>query len=201
MPEQNTEQVILDAARTVFVEQGPTARMTDVAEAADIHQSLLHYYFRRRENLYRTVFEEELKRTMPAQADVLKSDRPLPEKLRRFAQNMIDFHADNPHLAAFLLFETHYNDEHFDTIEATLLGIDLGALQQQIDERVEQGEMEPVDVRHLLTHLFSLCLFPFLAKPIFQLIYDLDEAAFDAFIEERKEVVPAFVDRALGSGR
>jgi AcrR family transcriptional regulator len=201
MPEQNTEQDILDAARTVFVEQGPTARMTDVAEAADIHQSLLHYYFRRRENLYRKVFEEELKRTMPAQADVLRSDRPLSEKLRRFAQNMIDFHAKNPHLAAFILFEIHYNDEHFDTIEATLVGIDLADLQQQIDERVEQGEMEPVDVRHLLTHLFSLCLFPFLAKPIFQLIYDLDEAAFDAFIEERKEAVPAFIDRALGLDR
>jgi AcrR family transcriptional regulator len=201
MPNQSTEQAILDAARTVFVEQGPNARMTDVAEEAGLNQSLLHYYFRRRKNLYQTVFEEELKRTMPAQADVLKSDRPLPEKLHRFARNLIDFHADNPHLAAFILFEINYNNENFETIQATLLRVDFGVLQQQIDQRVEQGKMEPVDVRHLLAHLFSLCLFPFLAKPIFQLIYDLDEAAFDAFIEERKEAVPAFIDRALGFDR
>ncbi|MFB6273851.1 MAG: TetR/AcrR family transcriptional regulator [Salinibacter sp.] len=71
MAPQDTEHLILDAARTVFVEKGPNARMQDVADEADINQSLLHYYFRDRETLYRTVFGEELQRIMPAQTEVM----------------------------------------------------------------------------------------------------------------------------------
>lgn len=197
MSRQDTEQEILDAARTVFVEKGPNARMQDVAEEAGINQSMLHYYFRHRENLYRTVFKEELQRVMPAQTEVLQSDRPLPEKLCCFARNVIDFHGDNPHLAAFVLFETHYNDEHFEEIEEALSGLDLDVLQRQIDEHAQQSGMAAIDARHLLAHTFSLCLFPFVAKPIFQSIYDLDDAAFEAFIEERKAAVPMFIERAL----
>jgi AcrR family transcriptional regulator len=196
---QDTEQVILDAAREVFVRLGPQARMQDVAEEADITQSLLHYYFRRRDDLYRAVFEAELKRVMPEKAEVLRSDRPLEEKLALFAEKAIAFHAENPHLAAFIVFETHYNDEHFEKIEAALSDLDLEGLQRQIDERVEAGTLEPMDARHLLAHTFSLSLFPFIAKPIFQSIFDLDEEGFEGFIEERKEAVPQFIRRALSA--
>jgi len=195
---QDTEQVILDAARKVFVELGPAkARMQDVAEEAGITQSLLHYYFRRRDDLYQMVFEEELRRVMPKETDVLNSDRPLPEKLEIFAERSIALHAENPHLAAFIIFETHYNDEHFKQIEQAMSGIDLERMQEQIDARAEAGEMAPTDAHHLLAHLFSLCIFPFVAKPIFQSIYDMDDEAYRAFIEERKTEVPRFLRQAL----
>jgi AcrR family transcriptional regulator len=194
---RDTEQVILEAARKVFVKMGPQARMQDVAEEADITQSLLHYYFRRRDDLYRAVFEAELKRIMPEKAEVLASDRPLEEKLTRFAEIAISFHAENPHLAAFVVFETHYNDQHFEQIEAVMSGIDLDAMQAQIDERVAAGEMEPTDARHLLAHIFSLVLFPFVAKPIFQSIYGMDESEYNDFIEERKETVPQLIRQTL----
>jgi AcrR family transcriptional regulator len=197
VPKRDTEQVILDAARKVFVELGPQARMQDVAEEADITQSLLHYYFRRRDDLYQAVFEKELQRVMPEQAEVLRSDRPLEEKLSIFAEGAIDFHADNPHLAAFIIFETHYNDEHFESIEAALSGIDLDGLQRQIDERVEAGTMEPMDARHLLAHTFALCLFPFIARPMLQSVFGMDEDECGAFLEERKDTVPQFLRRAL----
>jgi AcrR family transcriptional regulator len=197
---KDTEQAILDAARKVFVELGPVkARMQDIAEEADITQSLLHYYFRRRDDLYRKVFEEELQRVMPEQMEVLASDRPLREKLEVLARGMIDFHADNPHLAAFIVFETHYNDDRFEEIEAALSDIHMDALQEQIDERVEAGEMAPIEATHLLAHVFSLCLFPFIAKPVFRSMYDMEEDEYRRFIEERKQAVPDFIDRALAT--
>jgi AcrR family transcriptional regulator len=199
---QDTEEQILEAARKVFVEMGPVqARMQDIAEEADITQSLLHYYFRRRDALYEAVFEKELSRIMPKKTEVLKSDRPLDEKLTLFAQRSIEFHAENPHLAAFVIFEAHYNDEHFERIEEAMASIDLSVMQDQIDERVAAGKMEPMDARQLLAHVFSLCLFPFIAKPILQSIYDMDDAAYQAFIEERKRTVPELLTQALGFER
>jgi AcrR family transcriptional regulator len=199
---RDTEQVILEAARKVFVELGPVqARMQDVAEEADITQSLLHYYYRNRDQLYRAVFQEELQRFMPARVEALTSDAPLPEKLETFARGMIDFHAENPHLAAFIAFETHYNDEHFEQIEAPLADLDLAAMQKQIDARVEAGTMAPTDAKHLLAHVLSLCLFPFIARPILQSVYDMDDAAYEQFIAERKKTVPQFVTRALSQAK
>lgn len=195
---QDTEQIILDAARKVFVELGPAkARMQDVAEEADITQSLLHYYFRRRDDLYQKVFEEELQRIMPKETEMLNSDRPLVDKLAYFAENAIELHAENPHLAAFIIFEAHYDDEHFEEIEKALSSIDLERMQEQINARAEAGEMDPMDARQLLAHVFSLCLFPFIAKPIFQSIYGMDEAGYEDFIEERKAEVPKLLRRVL----
>jgi AcrR family transcriptional regulator len=195
---RDTEDIILDAARKVFVELGPVnARMKDVADEAGITQSLLHYYFRKRDELYRAVFQAELKRIMPKQVYELKSDAPLPEKLEAFARGVIDVHAENPHLAAFVLFETHYNDEHFDEIREALAGLDLDVLQRQIDERVEAGNMEPMRAEHLLTNVLALALFPFVARPILQSVYGMDEDDYRTFIEERKDAVPQFVGQAL----
>jgi AcrR family transcriptional regulator len=171
--------------------------MQDIAEEADITQSLLHYYFRKRDDLYRAVFEEELKRFVPEQVDVLMSDRPLLEKLETFARGVIDFHAENLHLAAFVAFETHYNEEHRERLEDTFADLDLSVMQQQIDARVEAGEMAPIDARHLLTNLLSMCLLPFVTAPIFRTMYGMDEDAYHDFLDERKDEVPAFVERAL----
>jgi hypothetical protein len=40
-------------------------------------------------------------------------------------------------------------------------------------------------------------LFPFVAKPIFQSIYGMDESEYNDFIEERKETVPQLIRQTL----
>lgn len=198
MPVQDTEQVILDAARKVFVELGPVnARMQDVADEADITPSLLNYYFRTRKQLYRAVFEEELRRFVPPQIDELASERPLEEKLRDFSRQVIDFHADNPHLAAFVAFETHYNDDHRERLDTVFSGMDLTVLQQQLDARAEAKNEPAVDARHLLADILSLCLLPFVAMPIFKSMLSIEDEQYTAFLEERKTKVPELVSRAL----
>ena len=45
--DQSSEQVILEAAKKVFVRKGMAgARMQDIADEAGINKALLHYYFR-----------------------------------------------------------------------------------------------------------------------------------------------------------
>jgi AcrR family transcriptional regulator len=201
MAKKDTEQVILDAARKVFVELGPAnARMQDVAEEADITPSLLHYYFRKRDQLFAAVFEEELSRFIRQQIQLIKSEQALLPKLKEFAHKVIDFHAENPHLAAFVAFETHYNTDRLDDMEDIYRTFDLTTLQNQIDEAAETGDVQPMDAEHLLVNVLSLCLLPFVAMPIFRKGFGMDEDEYAAFIEERKEEVPRFVERALTCG-
>ena len=50
--EQNTEQIILEAAEAEFLEKGySNAKMMAIAQRAGVAHSMLHYYFRSKENL------------------------------------------------------------------------------------------------------------------------------------------------------
>jgi len=55
--EQNTEDRIVDAAKTVFINKGMDgARMQEIANEAGINKALLHYYFRTKNKLFEKVF-------------------------------------------------------------------------------------------------------------------------------------------------
>lgn len=198
MASKDKEELILDAARKVFVEKGPVnARMQDIADEADITPSLLHYYYRKRDDLYEAVVEQEIRRLIPKQAALLSSDRPLEEKLAEFARRLIDFHAANPHHAAFIAFESHYNERHLERLRDAFAHLDLEALQNELDARSHRGESVPGDARHLLMNILSLCIFPFIVSPIFRAIFEVDEDAYRQILEQRKEEVPTFIRMAL----
>ncbi|MEZ5028147.1 MAG: helix-turn-helix domain-containing protein [Ferruginibacter sp.] len=59
--DKNTEQVILLAARKVFIEKGLAgSRMQDIANQAGHNKALLHYYFTSKNKLFDIVFEQEI---------------------------------------------------------------------------------------------------------------------------------------------
>ena len=82
--DQDTEQRILQAARTVFVRSGTAgARMQEIAEEAGVNQALLHYYFRSKERLSEAVFADTAGRMFPVLIATLGSDAPIGEKIDR----------------------------------------------------------------------------------------------------------------------
>src|SRR5512139_1959430 len=82
--DRETEQRILDAARTVFVRRGTAgARMQEIAAEAGVNQALLHYYFRSKERLASAVFQQVAARVFPVLLQVLGSDMTLDEKVER----------------------------------------------------------------------------------------------------------------------
>ena len=78
----DTEQRILEAARTVFLRRGTAgARMQEIAAEAGVNQALLHYYFRSKERLSAAVFQQIASRVFPALALTLAADISLDEKI------------------------------------------------------------------------------------------------------------------------
>lgn len=200
MPTDNdTEERIFEAARKVFVERGPSnARMQDIAEEAGITSSLLHYYFRSREQLFAQVFEKEVLRVIPRGRELLESDRPLQEKLARFSEMLIEFHGENPHLAVSVVYEAHYDPDRLQGVREALRAIDLTRLQDQVDRRVSEGTMRSVSAEDLLTNVVALSVFPVLARPVLQAVLGIDgEEAFEEFLDGRSSSVPAFVEAAI----
>ena len=201
-----TEQRILDAARTVFLRRGTAgARMQEIAQEAGVNQALLHYYFRSKERLSGAVFEQIAARVFPALAQTLGANISLDEKIDRLVAIYLENLSRNPFLPGYLLSELHHHPERVPQQIAKAIGAEPAGvlsplfekLGAQIDERVAAGTMRPIAPEQFAINLISLCIFPFAARPMLRLVFAMDDEAFTRFIEQRKTELPAFFRNAL----
>jgi AcrR family transcriptional regulator len=78
-----TEVLILDAARKVFLENGfDGATMQQIASEAGINKALLHYYFRGKDRLFEAVFIEAFAKMVPNLLKIFTSEIEFKEKIR-----------------------------------------------------------------------------------------------------------------------
>ncbi|MEO8619797.1 MAG: TetR family transcriptional regulator [bacterium] len=204
--DRETEQKILDAARSVFIRRGTAgARMAEIAKEAGVNQALLHYYFRSKERLASAVFEHIAGHIFPALAQTLGADISLDEKIDRLVAVYLDNLTRSPFLPGYLLSELHHNPGRVEELIAKAIGAApvgvlpplLQKLGAQIDERVAAGTMRAIAPEQFAVNLISLCIFPFAARPMLRIAFGMDDDAFAQFIEQRKTELPAFFRNAL----
>ena len=194
----NTEQLILEAAKVVFIKKGMEgARMQEIADEAGINKALLHYYFRSKDKLFTAVFKESFFKLFPNIVDLLKSDITLFDKIRLFVENYIDIINANPLLPSFVIHELSRNpDTVVQMIKSS--GVNPIYFVNQVQEEIEKGSIEVVQPLHLIVNMLAMCIFPFITKPILQeVIFDQDQQQFDIFIQERKKEVSDFIINSI----
>ena len=64
---------------------------------------------------------------------------------------------------------------------------------KQLEKEKKQGIIKKVDPLQLLLNLVSLCIFPFVARPMIQLIAAMDRTEFDVMMEQRKKEIPRLI--------
>ncbi|NOX48460.1 MAG: TetR/AcrR family transcriptional regulator [Chlorobi bacterium] len=194
----NTEQNILEAAKVVFVAKGMDgARMQEIADKAGINKALLHYYFRSKDKLFEAVFVEILSKLIPDISELLLSELPLFEKIRKFTQHYIDTIRENPLIPVFILHELNREPEGIARTFKSM-GIQPQIFIDEIKREIEKGTIVPIDPLHLIVNLLSMCIFPIVAQPIMQhLIFEENGEAYSAFLEQRKKEVPEFIINSI----
>ena len=66
-----------------------------------------------------------------------------------------------------------------------------------VQEQIKKGMIKPVNPLQLLLNIISLCVFPFVAKPMFQLVTNIDKVMFEKILEQRKNEVSKFIIDAI----
>ncbi len=195
---QNTEKMILEAAKEVFVEYGfDGASMQKIADRAGINKALLHYYFRSKDKLFEATFREVFFSMIPPLINTVKEEMPLEKKIEIFVGKYIDTLRDNPLVPLFILHELNRNPENLPELVKES-GIDPAVFFDQISSEIESGNIRPVPPHHLMINILALSIFPFVAKPIIKgLFFNRDNDEFNKFIEERKEIVTTFILNAI----
>lgn len=193
--DSSTEQKILESARLVFVRDGMAgARMQDIADQAGINKALLHYYFRSKEKLFETIFLDAAEKIFPRMNAIFSSNKSLFQKIEDFCDTYISIIIGNPYLPLFVLTEINRDPVNFlDKIWPQYAKPDPRPFLLQIEKEVKQGIIKPINPIHLLVNMLSMCVFPFVGKPMLQHNLGIDDMQFRKLMEQRKKEVAAFI--------
>jgi TetR/AcrR family transcriptional regulator len=196
--EQNTEDKIVEAAKTVFIRKGMDgARMQEIASEAGINKALLHYYFRTKAKLFDQVFSIVFKEVFKILEMAVMNELSFEAFLEKFITEYIALLKRKPYIPQFVIHELNRNPkmivEHMQNTR-----LDKQQLFDIIDKAVEDKLIRPIPPVHLITNILSMCIFPFVAKPIITgFALDGDKEKYKAYIDERPEQVVAFVKNAI----
>lgn len=198
MESKTTEELILRAAETLFLEQGFKETTTaQIAKAAGCNSALVHYYFRTKENLFAHIFESKVEQY--AQSLFLELDQiESIEALVRFAvEGHWHFMAENATLVLFMLKEILNMNERTTFFLEKHKEMRLRTAQRMEELRAkhaEAPEVSCIETQDLLTLILSLdasYFFPLAirakstGKPI-------DKAEM---IQQREEVIKTIIAR------
>lgn len=197
--DKNTEQVILLAARKVFIEKGLAgSRMQDIANQAGYNKALLHYYFTSKNKLFDIVFEQEIGSFFSHLAGILAEELPLFEKIEKIVSLDIDRLTQLPGMPNFILNEMNNNpDVILKRLKKIPVEMILGHFQKQVNAEIKKGAIRKITAQQLLINIQSLCIFPFIARPMVRGIFQMDEKTYLAMIQKRKTEVAAFIINAI----
>ncbi len=200
--EKPTEELILDAAMKVFTRKGfAAARMEEIAKEAGINRALLHYYHRDKQTMFNRIFESRFKEFFKGLFVIFESDNiSLFEKIKRMVDHEISTLMKHPDLARFIITEIAQSPDLL--IEyGKKLGINprvfIEAFEKQIAKEVDAGLIRPIEGKQLLINIMSLCIYPFVAKPVIQTMMSLNENNFYDMAEQRKIEVSEFIINAI----
>ncbi len=192
--DKTTEEKIKDAARKVFMKKGYSATRTrDIAEEAGINLALLNYYFRSKEKLFEIVMMEKMQKLFGILVPVLTNETiDLDEKVKLIVSNYIDMLLDNQDLPIFVLSEIKNNPEKFAANFQLATVISNSSFIKQLKERAPG--IHPIQ---FFMNIMGMTVFPFIGKPLLQAIGSLDPKAFNELMQQRKQLIPTWVNAML----
>lgn len=196
--EQNTEDKIVNAAKAVFIQKGMDgARMQEIANEAGINKALLHYYFRTKAKLFEKIFSLVFKDIFEVFEMAVMKESNFEQFLEQFITEYIKLLKRKPYIPQFVIHELNRNPERIvEQMKSTRF--DKQQLFDLIEQAAEEKLIRPIPPVHLITNILSMCVFPFVAKPIITgFALDGDKEKYKAYIDERPEQVVAFVKNAI----
>lgn len=194
---QHSEDKILAAAREIFHKKGFNgARMQEIADLAGINKSLLHYYFRSKDALFEKVFTESFARIANKIAEIFLSEMTLMSKIGIFVNFYFNSTSGNSHIVQFVINALQDKPERLREI-ILKQNVTPELLLETIRKQLKEEMGLDVDPLHIYVNILGLVIFPVIASPLIQSIFAIPDDRMSIFYEQRKKIVPTFIENAL----
>lgn len=199
--ELNTEQVILEAAEAEFLEKGyRNAKMMAIAKRANVAHSMLHYYFRNKENLFQMVFLKKSQAIAPFFEGIFEQQLPFLETVRLFVETQFDFVAQNQKLPTFLLIEVIQDKKNLalllEILPSKATNI-FSNITKMLDEEIKKGTIRPISASDFILNVFTINISTFVVLPILQDMAGQNVKDIEDMLAARRESNVQFILAAL----
>ncbi len=182
-----TEALIKETAMRIFFEEGRLHATTqEIADAAGVNRSLIHYYFRSRELLLEQVFIEGKQAMHQKIHGVLLEKVDFKTKVSNFLDLFIEQSLKYPYMETFMISQVNRKCDSeqvtFRKDDSELKKVFLGEVQQEISK----GNLKTDCPINFMIDLMSLCSYPVLSKPLIKNMFNFNEQNFIDFMSQRK---------------
>lgn len=189
--DQSMEQNILEVAERLFLEKGfALTSTTEIARTVGCNQALVHYYFRTKDNLFNTIFEQKFKMFFQGVFEMNNMEElTFQEKLKYIIESHFDMVRANSKLPLLIINEFSRRPEQLKVLRDKLQAIPekvLVKLNNDLESEIAAGRIRPISLMDLTISILSLNVSLFLLMPIASEIMSLNEAQRQFVIEHRK---------------
>jgi TetR/AcrR family fatty acid metabolism transcriptional regulator len=149
-------QRILDAAVRVFGRRGyHDAKIAEIASAARVAEGTVYLYFRNKEHLFATVFDEKMDDLLSRGRDIVASEASAAERLTRLVDLHLTFFAADRDLASLFQIELRRSARMLQRVIRSKLVDYFRLLGGVLKDGIASGEFRP----HLSPRLAVRVLF------------------------------------------
>lgn len=183
---RNTEQLIINTARKIFLVQGRLHATTeDIGKEAGLPRTSVHYYFRTRDLLFRKVLTEALDELTEKLNSIVDSSLPFDKKIDQYVETWLSYSHKYPHLDTFVVTEL-INQEY---VPDKKMSARVNDFLKQVQKAMDDGILIKMQPQHFMLNLFSLLRYPSIAAPLYKQLLGVSDKQYQKLLSERKAVV------------
>ena len=184
-----TEEHIRMAAKKLFFVDGKlNATTQEIADAAGVNRTLLNYYFRSRDELFRQVYREARMEIETILDNLFTSKLEFRAKIEHIIDEFGSYVLNAPYSELFLISEIN-NLENPISLETKASTEPMKGFLKEIQTEMDKGSVHATEPVNFVINLFSLVSHPILLKPLYYRIFDIDENEFNRLFEQRKNMI------------
>lgn len=199
MGDNNTVEKILESAEEIFHEKGyDGARMQEIADKANINKGLLHYYFKTKDSLFDAIFSLALKRMVANIHSILSMEVPLEEKMDMIIDGYMNILSRNSALPRFVVTELNKDADKFIAkhLNSGVKNVFV-SFEESVQKEIKAGKIRKIDSRQLFINMVSMIMFPYVGRPMIQILLGADNKSFQTLLNDRRDLIKSFIRHAL----
>jgi AcrR family transcriptional regulator len=182
-----TEQHIKDTAKRILFAEGKLHATTqEIADAAGVNRTALHYYFRSRDLLIASIFQDAMQDLSRRLDECMIAEVSFKTKTENviavFLKHMIAY----PYQETFLITEINTFGKKLVT---NIQSNPVRAYLKEAAAEMEKGNIEQMNPMHFLMNLFSLLSYPLIMAPLYKQMFQVSARDFQKLIDERGKVI------------
>jgi AcrR family transcriptional regulator len=155
--QQRRRKEIFDASVHLFLEKGfNETTLREIAEAAGIGKSTLYDYFKSKDEILVSYFENEIQKITERAQEIARQDLDIPEKLRQIMQKHLEYLVDNKNFYLKLTIASQTlplgSQEKIQAKRHAYQDM----LRELIEEGIRRGELRPINPLLAARSVFNL---------------------------------------------